>query len=204
MAMVICFWVLFSFRNNLCAVTLRKTVGGFETLASHCKKADWPTPCYSCGFCSYLERFCGRCFRVTLARTVTDNSLQLKWSADGCGSFHLKHGRPFTHWLLNIQKHNYNYTPHIAMHWLTLQIYKSTITITRSSLQVKWSVDLCGLQLQLKASELLKVLCASDCISQFAKCNVYYTWMKTGKEFFHVCQSLYFRNKYKHLNIENR
>ena len=51
MAMVICFWVLFSFRNNLCAVTLRKTVSGFETLASHCKKADWPTPCYSaCGF----------------------------------------------------------------------------------------------------------------------------------------------------------
>ena len=40
MAMVICCWVLFSFRNNLCAVTLRKTVGGFETLASHCKKAD--------------------------------------------------------------------------------------------------------------------------------------------------------------------
>ena len=50
MAMVICFCVLFSFRNNLCAVTLRKTVGGFEALASQCKKADWPTPFYSCGF----------------------------------------------------------------------------------------------------------------------------------------------------------
>ena len=179
MAMVICFCVIFSFRNNLCAVTLRKTVSGFETLASHCKKADWPTPCYSCGFLFIFGSILWKMLQSDSCQNSYWNSLQLNWSADGCGSFHLKHGRPFTHWLLNIQKHNYNYTPHIAMHWLTLEIYNCTITITRSSLQVKWSVDLCGLQLRLKASQLLKVLCASDCISQFAKCNVYYVYMCT-------------------------